>query len=80
MTRPGVATIDIAVVKETQLREGKSVQFRAEMFNLPNRANFGSPSSGIFNNTTGIPSATAGRITSTSTTARQIQFALKVVF
>jgi hypothetical protein len=77
---PGSATLDFGLSKETALGEGKSLQFRAESFNALNRPNFSQPNQTIFSNATGIPSATAGRITSTSTTSRQIQFALKVIF
>lgn len=77
---PGVATVDFSLVKNTEVREGTTVQFRAEMFNALNRANFGIPSSVIFTSATGPASGTAGRITTTTTTARQIQFALKIIF
>jgi hypothetical protein len=56
------------------------VQLRAEIFNLLNRANFDDPNSGIFSNTSGVPTATFGRIDGTSTTARQIQVALRLTF
>jgi hypothetical protein len=77
---PGSFSFDFGLVKETPFGEGKAVQFRAEVFNATNRANFGSPSTSVFTNATGIPSATAGRISSTFTTSRQIQLAMKVVF
>lgn len=78
---PGVSTLDLSVAKRTALwREGTSLQFRAELFNVLNRANFGRPNVLAFTNTTGVPSATAGRITNTSTTSRQIQFGLKLMF
>jgi len=83
-TGPGLATWDFAVVKDTTLREGLRLQFRAEIFNLLNRANFNTPNLIVFtpptdSNPTGV-SGTAGAITSTSTTARQVQFALKLLW
>ena len=77
---PGVANVDIGLVKETPFREGRAVQFRAELFNAFNRANFGAPVQVVFGNASGLPAGNAGRITSTATTSRQIQFALKFVF
>jgi hypothetical protein len=77
---PGVITFDFSLVKAFSFSESRALQFRSEFFNLFNRANFGSPNSTVFINTTGVPSSTFGRITSTTTTARQIQFGLKFVF
>jgi hypothetical protein len=54
------------------------VQFRGEIFNLLNRANYNTPNLITFT-PTGV-SATAGAITSTSTTSRQVQFALKLLW
>jgi len=55
-----------------------NLQFRAEAFNILNRANFGQPSIGVYAGTNISPSA--GVITSTATTSRQLQFALKLSF
>jgi hypothetical protein len=43
-----------------------------------NHTNFGNPNATAFSGST--PSASAGLITATATTARQIQFGLKLVF
>ncbi len=81
---PGLATWDFSVLKDTRLRERLSLQFRAELFNLLNRANFNTPNLIVFApptaaNPTGL-SGTAGAITSTSTTSRQVQFGLKLLW
>ncbi len=83
-TGPGLATWDFSVVKDTSIREGMRLEFRAEMFNLLDRANFNTPNLIIFTpptaaNPSGV-SGTAGAITSTSTTSRQVQFALKLLW
>ena len=75
---PGLVTWDFSASKNTQLRERLSLQFRAEIFNLLNRANFNTPNLITF--TPSGVSGTAGAITSTSTTARQVQFALKLIW
>ncbi len=75
---PGLATWDFSVLKDTQIREELKLQFRAEIFNLLNRANFNTPNLIVF--TPAGVSGTAGAITSTSTTARQVQFALKLLW
>jgi hypothetical protein len=73
---PGLATWDFSVLKDIAFREGLGLQFRAEIFNLLSRANFNTPNLIVFT-PSGI-SGTAGAITSTSTTARQVQFGLKL--
>ncbi len=75
---PGLATWDFSVLKDTPIHERLSLQFRAEIFNLLNRANFNTPNLIVF--TPSRVSGTAGAITSTSTTSRQIQFGLKLLW
>lgn len=70
---PGVANFDVSVFKNIPLRERFSLQFRAEAFNIANRAEFGLPN-------TQIGSAAAGVITTQANSARDIQMALKLVF
>jgi len=86
LTGPGVATWDFSAVKDIPLKERLNLQFRAEIFNLLNRANFNTPNLIVFTPTSLVsptvinPSGTAGAISSTSTTSRQVQFALKLLF
>ncbi len=75
---PGLATWDFSTVKDTAIRERLTLQFRAELFNLLNRANFNTPNLIVF--TPSGVSGTAGAITSTATTSRQVQFALKLLW
>jgi hypothetical protein len=75
---PGLATWDFSVLKDTRIRERLNLQFRAEIFNLLNRANFNQPNAVVF--TPSGVSPTAGIITSTSTTSRQVQFGLKLLW
>ena len=78
---PGLATWDFSVLKDIALREKFRLQFRAEIFNLLNRANFNTPNLIVFTPPTATsnkPSGTAGAITGTSTTSRQVQFGLKL--
>ena len=77
---PGLATWDFSVIKDTTLTERFRLQFRAELFNILNRANFNTPNLIIFTAGSASPSPTAGAITSTCTTARQLQFALKLLW
>ena len=75
---PGQATVDLMLAKITSVR-GVQLHFRAEAFNLLNRVNLGTPSCALFNSN-GTCRPEAGRITSTSTPARQFQLGLKLVW
>jgi len=81
---PGLATWDFSVVKSTAIRERLNLQFRAEIFNLLDRANFNTPQVIVAvlpaTGTTPIANPAAGSITSTSTYSRQIQFGLKLLW
>jgi hypothetical protein len=77
---PGLAGLDFSVLKATSLGEKFRLQFRAEFFNILNRANFGTPNTVVFSSASSTPATTAGVITSTATTSRQIQFGLKLLF
>ncbi|MBI4444458.1 MAG: TonB-dependent receptor [Acidobacteria bacterium] len=77
---PGIANFDLVVTKNIPASDHFNIQFRAEFFNLFNRANFGLPESTVFDRRTLRASPTAGRIRSTITTSRQIQFGLKLLF
>ena len=67
-------TTDFGLLKSTLVKEGLSVQFRAEFFNLFNNVNFRLPNSTI-------SSAQVGRITAVvDDNQRIIQFGLKILF
>jgi hypothetical protein len=83
---PGTSNLDFSIFKNNYIKrisENFNVQFRAEIFNILNRANFAVPvnpdSTDIFDSS-GSPTGVAGLLTSTTTTAREIQFALKVIW
>jgi hypothetical protein len=85
---PGFEDIDFSIVKDTSvsaLGENGKVQFRSEVFNLFNRPNFGQPGLAVFAGSeaagvAGVPSNSAGIISRTANTSRQIQLALKIIF
>lgn len=82
---PGLVNSDVSLQKVFPINETRRVEFRAEMFNLANHPNFGVPAgitafTGV--SAGGSPNIAAnwGVISSTVTTARQVQLALKLVF
>jgi hypothetical protein len=96
---PAIKNFDLSVIKNNKLSERLNLQFRAEIFNIFNHANFAVPdrvSAQLFsftecapnddncrkrNNGSGSFSQLGPRrLNATSTTSRQIQFALKLTF
>ena len=79
MYGPGSAEEDFSLIKNFRVEERFNAQFRVEIFNVLNRANFNAPLDNVnVFNTDGSTIAGAGLIDSTSTTTRQIQFGLKL--
>ncbi len=69
---PGLEQWDLAADKDFHIRERTSLQFRSEFFNVLNHTNFGLP--------TAISTSAAFGTIRTTYPARQIQFALKLMF
>jgi hypothetical protein len=80
LTGPRLAQLDLSLLKNTSLSERVKLQFRAECFNILNHVNFSTPNTVVFSSASTEPAATAGLITSTASTSRQIQFGLKLLF
>jgi hypothetical protein len=72
---PNQSIINASVFKTFRLYEGWNLQFRTEMFNVPNHPVFGNPNASFGNPNFGKITSTAGVYT-----PRQIQFALKLQF
>jgi hypothetical protein len=86
LTGPGIVGLDFSVFKNNRIKrisENFNVQFRAEVFNILNHANFAPPTTpdntDIFHSD-GSATGTAGLLTRTTIPERQIQFAIKIVF
>jgi outer membrane receptor protein involved in Fe transport len=82
---PGIQDLDISLVKNSYVRsisESFNVQFRAEVFNVLNHANFRTPTGAAAQVFLGnlTPNPSAGKLTATSTTSRQLQFAVKFIW
>ncbi|MBI4483252.1 MAG: TonB-dependent receptor [Acidobacteria bacterium] len=85
ITGPGLVTVDFSLVKKVPIlsvSESFQLQFRAEFFNVLNRANFNVPAQEqleVFDRR-GRLVQTAGLLTSTISTSRQVQLGLKIIF
>jgi hypothetical protein len=71
---PGQFNFDFSVLKSTRITENKTLQFRAEFFNLFNHTQFD------FQGLRQVNSPTGGWITSTAVNPRIVQLALKFIF
>jgi hypothetical protein len=88
LTGPGLSELDFALAKSTTIHERLRAQFRAEFFNVLNHANFTTPNPVVYSSgptpktptAEAEPSSTAGVVSATATTSRQIQFGLKLLF
>jgi hypothetical protein len=75
---PGLAEWDMSMIKTTRVTDKLSAEFRFEGFNILNRTNFSFPNATVFSGSAINPSA--GLITSTTTTSRELQAAIKLNF
>ena len=87
MIGPGFATLDISLARTVPLTEQHGLQFRLEVFNLFNRANFSHPQNRgagggviIFNNLSGAPIGNAATIFSTTSLSRKLQLGMRYTF
>jgi hypothetical protein len=69
---PGLINLDLGLTRRFQIREGQSLEFRAEAFNAPNHVNPMNPSANLNSQTFGKSTAAAD--------PRIMQLALKYVF
>ncbi len=86
---PGIMNMDFSVFKNNPVKrisENFNVQFRVEMFNVLNHANFAPPGPGdantdLFDSSgNSLAGTTGGVLVKTTVPERQIQFAVKVIF
>lgn len=72
LSGPGYEDLDFSLIRFFPIREGQTLQFRAEAFNVANRVNFGEPTATV--------SSRANGTISTANDPRILQFALKYQF
>jgi hypothetical protein len=70
---PGLANLDMTLARTFRINERVALDFRSEFFNLFNNPHFSFPN-------TVVNTSSAGTISTTASSARQIQFGLKLIF
>jgi hypothetical protein len=76
---PGLRNFDLALLRQTHVGERTTLQFRAELFNAFNHANFAPPNS-VLDISLNPARTNFGTISSTAMPERQMQFGLRVAF
>ena len=77
---PGWWSLNVGIYKNFRLpREGTSIQFRAEFYNLPNHSNLYADTASVDISSLDYVPALRGR-TGVNAERRNIQFALKFIF
>lgn len=74
---PSLKNIDFSLFKDTSIMEGRTIQFRAEIFNIANHPNFDNP---LRTWTAASPAGTTFGEIQSAEPARQIQFGLRFIF
>ena len=78
---PGFSDTDLSLIKNVKLEGNARVQLRLEVFNVFNQANLGLPGRIATVGSTSFGVITATRFpTGDSGSARQVQFAVKILF
>ncbi len=80
-TGPGLVTLDASLMKMTALcMSDCHFNYGEKFFNVLNHTNFNTPNLIVFTSATAPPSGSAGVVTGTSTSSRQIQIAAKLIW
>jgi hypothetical protein len=77
---PGLVIVSSALQRNVWKSENRAVRLRAEVFNIVNHPNFQVPSGIELFDSTGARLGTAGQITVTTTSSRQIQLSARLTF
>jgi hypothetical protein len=77
---PGMIQVDMGLSRNFRIREGQTLQFRWEVFNVPNRLNAAAPNTTLSSGSFGQITSDVNGSGSQSGDPRIMQFALKYIF
>jgi hypothetical protein len=76
----GIMQLDLGVSKFVQITERLSFRFRADLFNLTNRAQYGAPNADLSASNFGVITTTLSNYATGRGTPRELQLSIKVLF
>jgi hypothetical protein len=76
----GITQIDLGVSKFVAVAERLSIRFRADLFNLTNRAQYGAPNTDLSASNFGIITTMVSNYATGRGTPRELQLSMKIVF
>jgi hypothetical protein len=79
-TGPGLVIVSLALERDFLKAEKRALRIRVESFNVANHPNFQIPSGIALFDSTGARLGTAGQITATTTSSRQLQLSARYTF
>jgi hypothetical protein len=77
---PGISEVEIGLSKDVAVTERMNLRFRADAFNLLNRAQFGAPNADLSQSTFGAITSTISNYATGRGTPREFQLSMKVWF
>ena len=77
---PGISDVDLSLSKDVPLTERTRIRFRADLFNLFNRAQYGAPNADVSQATFGLITTTISNYATGRGTPREFQLSAKVSF
>jgi hypothetical protein len=80
LTGPGLVMVSLALERDFLKTEKRALRIRVEDFNVANHPNFQIPSGTSLFDSTGARLGTAGQITATTTSSRQLQLSARYTF
>jgi hypothetical protein len=77
---PGISQLDVGLSKHIFVTERLSIRLRADLFNVFNRAQFGTPNADISQSNFGVITTTISNYATGRGTPRELQLSAKIVF
>ncbi len=77
---PGISQLDMGLSKYVSISEKTSIRFRADLFNVFNRAQFGAPNADLSQSNFGVITTTISNYATGRGTPRELQLSAKFVF
>ena len=77
---PGISEVELGLSKDVHLAERLTIRFRADVFNLFNRAQYGAPNADVSQGTFGVITTTISNYATGRGTAREFQLSAKISF